>query len=142
MADTQEVRRRNLRRLVSEHEGMNNLAHKLGLTKGAYISQLLTDPPVRTISEKTARKWEKALMLPEGWLDGQPKSYTTAPPAALNTSLLAEVITAASEALKAVKVCLPPARFSDLVSMAYTDAIASGHVNTARLDTIVGLLKH
>ena len=58
MADINEVRRSNLRRLVEENEGMNNLARRLGLTKGAYISQLLTDPPVRTISEKSARKWE------------------------------------------------------------------------------------
>lgn len=95
MATVQDVRRSNLRRLVSEYEGMTNLAHKLGLTKGAYISQLLTDPPVRSVSEKTARKWEAQLKLPEGWLDGQPKAQGAPPP--VNVALLAQSMAAVDE---------------------------------------------
>jgi hypothetical protein len=142
MADVQEVRRTNLRHLVTEHEGMGKLAKKLGLAKGAYISQLLTEPPVRTISEKSVRKWEKILSLPEGWMDGEPRRYGgQATGATINTALLTQVISAVTEALKAAKVDLPTAKVSDLVALSYSDALALGRVDTDRLQTLVGLLK-
>ena len=140
MADIQEIRRTNLRRLVSEHEGMNALAKKLGLSKGAYISQLLTNPPVRSISEKTCRKWEAALGLSPGWMDGQSRAYgaKTGP---IDSGLLSQAIAAVTEALKDAGVELPPGRFADLVALQYSDALPSGKVDIARLQTIVGLLR-
>ena len=140
MADIQEIRRQHLRTLVSEHEGMNSLARRLGLTKGAYISQLLTTPPVRVISEKTARKWEKQLRLPEGWLDGA----AGAPPlggGALNSELLAQVLGGVMAALKVAKVSLTPSQLSDLVAMQYADALTAGRIDTARIQRLVSLLK-
>jgi hypothetical protein len=141
MADTQETRRRNLRRLVSEHGGMNKLAARLGLSKGAYISQLLTDPPVRTISEKTCRKFEVALGLSTGWMDGQPRPYGTGKAPALDTALLAQTIAAVTDVLKLAGVTLPPARFADLVALQYEDALPTGRVDKGRIGAIVGLLK-
>jgi hypothetical protein len=139
MADIKEIRRQQLRRLVNEHEGMNNLARKLGLAKGAYISQLLTNPPVREISEKTARKWEKQLRLPEGWLDRTSPSVSAN--GALNTQLLTQVIIEVHEALQLAKIVLSPAQLADLVTMQYTDAAAVGRVDPERIQRLIGLLK-
>ena len=69
MSDIYSIRKKNLHRLVIDNDGQNNLARRLGLTKGAYISQLLAIPPIRTLSEKTARKWERQLGLPHLWMD-------------------------------------------------------------------------
>jgi Tfp pilus assembly protein FimT len=138
MIDVSKVRRKNLRRLVNEYEGMNNLARKLGLARGAYISQLLTDPPVRVLSEKTARKWEKQLRLSEGWLDGDTKS---APASPLDQALLERVITELLSALDTAKVQLKPAKLADLIVMQYADAVALGRFDRARVQKIVGLFK-
>lgn len=66
-----EIRRANLRLLVDQHGGwrtggQEKLAVKLGVTPG-WISQLGTKR--RSISEKTARKWEKTLGLAPFWMD-------------------------------------------------------------------------
>lgn len=141
MADMKEIRRQQLRRLVNEHEGMNNLARKLGLAKGAYISQLLTSPPTRDISEKTARKWEKMLRLPEGWLDGAAPGVAHVNGTAINSVLLAQVLLEVTEALKTAKVVISPAQAADLVAMQYADALPTGRVDPARIQRLVGLLK-
>lgn len=142
MASTQETRRINLKRLISEHEGMNNLARKLGLTKGAYLSQLLSNPPIRELSEKTCRRWEVLLKLPEGWMDGQPKAYAApGKEQPLDTVLLTKTLVAVTEALKEAKVSLSPQRLADLVAMQYADAVTTGLVDKGRIGTIVGLLK-
>jgi hypothetical protein len=138
MIDIFEIRRQNLRRLVNEHEGMNNLARKLGLARGAYISQLLTKPPHRDLSEKTARKWEKQLRLSEGWLDGDTKRE---PANALDQGLLERVISELLSALETAKVELKPARLADLIVMQYADAVALGRFDRARVQKLVGLLK-
>ena len=141
MVDMQEVRRKNLRQLVSKYEGMNGLARALGLAKGAYISQLLTDPPVRTISEKTARKWEQQLGLADRWLDRQSSGQASAATTSIDADLLERVLTAVLEELKKAGVTLAPARLSELVTMQYTDAVALGGADHARIRKIVGLLK-
>ena len=135
--DIAEIRRRNLRRLVNDHEGMNNLARKLGLTKGAYISQLLSNPPLRQISEKTARKWEKQLRLPEGWLD----ATKSTPASGLDHGLLERVITEVLSALDTAKIQLKPAKLAELIVMQYTDAVVLGRVERGRVLKIVGFLK-
>lgn len=136
--DMNQVRRMNLRRLVSEHEGMNKLAQKLGLTRGAYISQLLMDPPVRDLSEKTVRKWERKLNLPTGWFDGAKAPQATP---AVDGGLLTQCLTEVTASLKAAKIDLAPAQLAELVTMQYTDAAATGRVDTTRLNTIIGLIK-
>lgn len=138
--DVNQTRRINLRRLVSEHEGMTALSKKLGLTKPAYVSQLLADPPARPISEKTARKWEKMLGLPDGWMDGQPRPYKDGAAAPLDARLLETALSMVTEALAAAKVKLPPSHVSEIVVMSYTDALAIGRVDQDRINKIVGLL--
>lgn len=60
------IRRMNLRRLAEEAGSQDALAQKLDVS-GAYLSQLLTGK--RPVTEKTARKFETRLRLPERWLD-------------------------------------------------------------------------
>lgn len=145
MSDVKEVRRANLRRLVLEHEGMNTLARKLGMNKGAYISQLLSDPPIRPITEKTARKWEKALSLPEFWFDAKNQIAPAAAPqqvvvAATNGKLLNEVVTQVLTELK-VRSELTPAEVADLIEMVYQDSVPAGRVDAEKLKKLVALIK-
>ena len=137
MVDKAEVRLSNLRKLVTEHEGMNNLARKLGMAKGAYISQLLMEDPPRPFTEKTARKWERKLNLPTGFFDGDRVGETTP----LNAGLLTQALVAVNDALKNAKVTLQPAKVAELVTMQYNDALTTGRVDTQRLNGIVDLLK-
>ena len=142
MADVNEIRKQQLRRLVSEHEGMSALARKLGLARGAYISQLLTNPPVRVMSEKTARKWERALGLPDGWIDGRaPGSALPATVDSVNADLLSDVLLEVTESLKAAKITLPPRQLADFIVMQYQDALPSGRVDIARLHKTLSFMK-
>ena len=139
--DIQDVRRRNLRRLVQDYEGMNSLARQLGLTKGAYISQLLSDKPQRAISEKVARNWEKKLGLTQGWLDGNPENKAAITRQTLDAALLERVILEVAKAAHDLGVTLQPGRLSELVAMQYVDATTLGQVDPERVRKIVGLLK-
>lgn len=134
-----DVRRANLRKLVTKYEGMNGLARALGLGRGAYISQLLMQNPIRVISEKTARKWEAQLGLASGWLDSNPEEKKA--PSTLDTALLSQTIEAVLDGLKGAKANLPAARVADLIAMQYADAVPTGQVDLARLNIILALLK-
>lgn len=134
-----ETRRQNLRKLVAEHEGMNNLARKLGLTKGSYISQMLTTPANRTLSEKTARKWERALKLPDGWLD---RPVGTAPTlGSTNDVLLAQVVAAVQEEIHQQKVSFGASQLGEFIALQYKDALAAKTVDRNRIRAIVALFK-
>lgn len=65
----QTIRLANLRFLISENGGPQNLAKKLGLTNPSFVSHLAGPNPTRIITEKTARKIEADLGLLEGWMD-------------------------------------------------------------------------
>ena len=137
-SEVQEARRRRLRQLVHEHEGMNALARRLGMGRGAYISQLLKEPPLRPITEKTARRFEKELNKPAGWMDGvDPQA-----PQPIKQELLSAIIAQVIEALEVAKINLPAPRLADLISMIYADAVtAGGKVDSARLSALVRLIK-
>ena len=151
MADINQVRRQQLRKLVGEYEGMTALARKLGLKKGAYISQLLTDPPVRTISEKTARGWEKILSLSPGWMDSTPQASAThtngvayangTPRTGVDVSLLTNTLAAVGDALASSGLRLSPGKVAELVAMQYEDASRTGRVDHARIQLILGLIQ-
>ena len=133
-----EIRRKNLRKLVSDYEGMNKLASQIGLSKGAYISQMLMDPPVRPFTEKTARKWEEKLGLSVGWFDEQHDRDSPS----IDTHLLAQVLEAVDSVMRKAKVVLSPAKIAELVAMQYADSVPTGRVELKRIKSIVDLLKH
>lgn len=68
-ADVMAVRRANLTALVQRYETRKNLGQALGHTNGSFISQLLSDPPKRVMSEKVARRIESQLGLAPGFMD-------------------------------------------------------------------------
>ncbi len=71
--DNKEIRKANLAQLLEEHTKGGNLtkaafAIKCGLVP-AQLSQLLGDNSFRNIGDRTARKVEASLGLPNGWMD-------------------------------------------------------------------------
>jgi len=88
--DSKQIRRRNLRQLINEVGTQARLAELVG-TKPTYISQILSPTAVGEIGDSLARRIEKALRKPRGWLDlphylpdapavGEPgQTYNTAP---------------------------------------------------------------
>lgn len=139
MTDINEVRRKNLRKLVNDYEGMNSLARRLGLTRGAFISQLLSTPPVRTMGEKTARKWEKALGLAEGWMD-LPAGEARNVPMTETQVLIETIVKRVLEETKQRRLNLSPEQISNLVGMSYRDAEMSGGFDTGRMTKILDLI--
>jgi hypothetical protein len=90
-----EIRREQLSLLSQEKGGHNELGRLLGLKKGAYISQIINNNPKRTtLSEKTARTWEKKLKLIPGWFD------TPSGAATINVDVLAATLSTIADTLK------------------------------------------
>jgi hypothetical protein len=74
MSRVVEVRRANVRQLMGERGGLTDLSKRLGYKNPSFLSQMTGPEPTREITEKTARKIEKALALDPGSLD-QPIGY-------------------------------------------------------------------
>lgn len=70
-----EIRRENLRRKIREAGGPGSLTLQLNLSNPSYLSHLAGPTPSRVITEKTARKVESLLGLPQGWLDVEEKVH-------------------------------------------------------------------
>ena len=66
---TFETRRDNLRAVVAARGGATVVATELGFASTSPLSQLTGPTPSRTVSERSARRFEKALGLPIGYLD-------------------------------------------------------------------------
>jgi len=66
MKEMKDIRQANLQVLSNRYGSQRAIAEKLHKTPG-YINQLLTGH--RSISEKTARKIEALLVLPNTWMD-------------------------------------------------------------------------
>lgn len=62
------TRAANVRYLMTEHTPVV-LAQKLGLKNAAYLRQITSAEPIKTLSEKNARRWEMILGLSNGWFD-------------------------------------------------------------------------
>lgn len=64
-----DLRRNNLRLLIEDCHGSKNLAVRLGLSNPSFLSHLAGPNPQRVVTEKTARRFELALNLEDGWMD-------------------------------------------------------------------------
>lgn len=65
--DVREIRQRNAAYLADKRYGRSVLASKLGYSDNNYLNQLTGGHSA--MGGRTARKFEKALDLPEGWMD-------------------------------------------------------------------------
>jgi transcriptional regulator with XRE-family HTH domain len=73
--DIRDVRHQRLRLLLSEKGAQQALAERMGVGP-AYVNQLYLGN--RNIGERAARKIERALSLPDGYMDGREDALTAA----------------------------------------------------------------
>lgn len=140
-----EIRREKLRALIEKH-GAGNLATKLGYRQPSFLSQMAGPTPTRDVTEKTARKFERDLDLPNGYLD-QPEDGTGAPaPRAASADvqradidLVADVIRMVGTICSGEAVELPTAKFADVVALAYVDTVE--HDRTPRPEHIKQIVR-
>jgi len=134
--DIYEVRRENLRKLMSQWGGPTTMAARLGHSNGSFLAQLAGPHPSRDISERVARGMEAKLKLPLGFLDAtQPQR----PP--LDDDMLARSVRAVAAAVEAGKARPTPDQFAELVAMAYDDSVARGGCDESYINRLVSLLK-
>ena len=136
--ETQEVRRANLKVLIAQWGGPTSLAKKLGLSGPSYLSQLLSG--LRPITEKCARKYESALDLPPAWMDEE-HDESKAKPAAVDSRLVTTVIKMVGAALEEAKAQVAPTKFSDLVAMAYEEALRYGQPSEEFIKRLIKLIR-
>lgn len=137
MSKIQEVRRANLRRLLGERGGTTSLAKALGHAGPSYLSQLIS--AARPISEKTARKIEEQLQLPERALDrapGEPLPFS-----GTDRQLLAESVRVVGAELDRVKLKLSPERYARLVALVYESSVHAGGVDAANVAKLIELIQ-
>ncbi|MEO4030094.1 hypothetical protein ABH313_18890 [Chromobacterium vaccinii] len=66
--DNKQIRLRNLQELIAGFETANQFADTVQ-TSPAYLSQILSDKHPANVGDALARKIEKNLDLPRGWMD-------------------------------------------------------------------------
>lgn len=130
-------RRENLRRLIEQWGGPSTLAQKLGYSNASFVVQMAGPNPIRDVSEKTARKIEKQLGLPEGSLDQ--KAVKSAPKVKL--TLLQSVVEYAAQQCQVAGVTLTHAKFANLVTMIYQDAEQHGGIREVFAKSLIELSK-
>jgi hypothetical protein len=132
-----DVRRANIRLLIEAQGrgGLSKLSRALEMKNPSFLSQMVGPNPTRDVTEKLARRIEKATGLVEGALDkpnGATKPVTAQPQptqaATSNTSvdLVANVIRLVGEAYEAESAPLAPAKFSDLVALVLVESMERG----------------
>lgn len=165
------LRLSNLRALIEQHQGPNNLAAAVGYTNASFLVQMAGPHPTRPITERTARKIEAALSLPPMWLDSahagtpsaQPAAPPSAPPAGLAPPPPVQAIPAglypteedrqrlarntgaiARHVLAACRSAgleVTDETFGKLVALAVLDAIEHGEVRASRIAALVDLMQ-
>lgn len=138
-----DFRKINLRNLIAQWGGPTALAKKLGYGGPSYLTQMVSARPNRPLTEKTARKIERQLKLPEGSMDQDPSGSSPEPaaPVSLDTELLSKVVTAIGTAATKLGVRLAPEKFADVVTLMYEDAVEKHHIDEQKIKRILGLAK-
>jgi hypothetical protein len=121
--DVGEIRRSRLRHLINEYGGQLPLAKAIGQFGASYLTQLAGPNPTRAVSEKFARKVERALSLPTGWMD---RDHDVPPGVAEDVAAysagwrsVADAVAAVLGRLAARRVNLSPTQVAALVDVAY-----------------------
>lgn len=138
MSNVYDNRRENLRRLIEQWGGPSALGGKLGYSNASFLVQMAGPNPTREISERTARKIEKALDLPTAWLDGAPEKVKSP---SVDTAAVANVIRLVGQMVEETGVKMNNSKFADLIALAYQDAQDNGAVRPDFIRRVVQLLK-
>lgn len=135
MKSVYEIRRENLRGLMTQWGGPTSLAKKLGHSNGSYIAQLVGPNPSREISEKVARDMEAKLGLPVGWLDQEHTGTTRQ----VDDETLSACVRAVAAALRDAGRNPSPDVYANLVGLAYEHARLTGRVGEPFIQKLVEL---
>jgi len=113
--DVVEIRRRNLAYIVESEYG--GVARQFGLDVGldsSYVSRIFSDKPAsrRSVGNKLARKLEKSLGKPKGWLD-RPQWVS----ATSSDEILIEIIQSVENFTKDIE--LDPEKKAELIAALY-----------------------
>ena len=119
-------RRENLRALVEQWGGPLPIARKLGYSNASFVVQMCGPNPTREVTEKTARKIESALGLPEGWLDGPHASDPA--PVPVDHGLVARIVQVVAQTADDEHMRLTPEKLGDVVALVYADTESHGGV--------------
>jgi hypothetical protein len=137
---TNERRVGNLREIRSRFAQQEDLARALEWT-APYLCQLIGPHPTRPITERTARKIERRLGLPDGALDADPASGTgggrwrTAA-----ASFVAPVMAAVDDEIARHRRTLSREQYRALVDYLHRQAVARGSVDRNEVKGLLGLL--
>lgn len=139
---TNDRRIANLRRLRARFIQQEELAKALDWT-APYVCQLIGPHPSRPISERTARKIERRLGLPEGALDAEPGTAKRngAGAASSASNLVAPVMTALDEEIGRQRMELSRVQYRALVDHVHRDAVTRGGVDPDAVRGLVRLLR-
>lgn len=90
--DAKSIRLENLRLLIQEAGSQKKLAHQAGVNP-AYLSQILSKKTPRTMGDDVARRLERGMKKPHGWMDmlGDPAMVSGYRPRSPQQSALREV---------------------------------------------------
>jgi hypothetical protein len=137
MPTIQEVRRANLRRVIEKNGGAASVARMLGLSGPSHLSQILSGH--RPFTEKTARKFEAKLGMPEYSFDQ--REGEDIPFAGLDMHMLGESARVIAEELKRAHMNLTSERYSRLVRVVYETSMQAGAVDRANVARLIDLMK-
>lgn len=137
MNSVYDLRRENLRVLMTQWGGPTSLAKKLGHSNGSYIAQLAGPNPSREISEKVAREIESKLQLPIGWLDSKQNSKGTS----VDDAALSECVRAVAAALRDGNLRPDPETYGTLVSLVYEHMKLTGRIDEPYILKLIGLTR-
>lgn len=136
MKNNYQIRRTNLRNLISEWGGPTSLAAKLGYSNGSYLAQLAGPHPSREVSERVARAIEQRLDLPVNWLD---QEHTPDSKAQLDQDVLATCVRAVAAAIRDAGHTPSPDEYATLVGLAYEQSKLRGRVDEPFIQKLVRL---
>lgn len=137
MQSVYEIRRENLRVLMSQWGGPTSLSKKLGHANGSYLAQLAGPNPSRDMSERTARTIEQTLKLPLGWLD-QPQQATAHK---LNDEGLAACVRAVATTLRDRDLRPDPEAYATIVQLVYDHAKLTGTIDENFITKLTELIR-
>lgn len=137
MRSVYDIRRENLRVLMTQWGGPTSLAKKLGHANGSYLAQLAGPNPTRDMSERTARTIEQTLKLPVSWLD-QPQQATAHK---LNDEGLAACVRAVATTLRDRNLRPDPEAYATLVQLVYDHAKLTGNIDETFITKLTGLIR-
>lgn len=125
----------NLRKLITQYEGVSNLAEKLGYANSSFLVQMAGPHPDRAITERTARKIEQTLELSDRWLDNEELAVLHDPKP--NNDLVRKSIQATAAAIEAAGKEMSATKIGDLALLVYEDAVEHGAVREEYIATLM-----